>query len=270
MNRFVNALLRGYDGATEPNEGAHVNQSAQNATPLHQVGGDTLTEAAYEALRYDIIRGIRSPGERLRIGRLTKLYNVGPTPLREALQRLSADGLVTAGGNRGFTVIALDMPEFHDLNIARTAVDREALRLSLTRGDEAWEAGVVSAAYRMQKADAALSGGDPDLDRWEAANEAFHLAMVAACGSNWLLRIRKNLHDQCERYRRASVYLRRGIRDLGNEHAGILRAVLGRDIPTACELTEAHYAATAENLAADFASRDFNAKGVEADRNGSS
>lgn len=233
-----------------------MNQPAQAATPLHQVGGDTLTESAYQALRRDIIRGIRTPGERLRIGRLTELYDVGPTPLREALQRLSADGLVTAGGNRGFTVIALDMVEFHDLNIARTAVEREALRLSLTNGDEPWEAGVVSAAYRMQKADAALSGGDPDLDRWEAANEAFHLAMVAACGSNWLLRIRKNLHDQCERYRRASVYLRRGTRDLGAEHGEILRAVLSRDTVRAADLTEAHYAATAENLAADFAARD--------------
>lgn len=227
-----------------------------DATPLSHVSGDTLTEAAYLALHRDIIHGVRAPGERLRIGRLTELYGVGPTPLREALQRLSADGLVTAGGNRGFTVIALDLAEFRDLNIARTAVEREALRLSLTHGDEAWEAGVVSAAYRMQKADVALSGGSPDLDRWEAANEAFHLAMVAACDSNWLLRIRKSLHDQCERYRRASVYLRRGKRDLGAEHAAILSAVLDRDIAAAADLTEAHFAATAENLAEDFTARD--------------
>lgn len=238
---------------------------AQTATPLKHVGGDTLTEAAYQALRLDIIHGARAPGERLRITRLAELYNVGPTPLREALQRLSADGLVIANGNRGFTVISLDMAEFHDLNIARTALEREALRLSLTRGDEAWEAGVVSAAYRMQKADAALSGGDPDLDRWEAANEAFHLAMVSACGSNWLLRLRKTLHDQCERYRRASVYLRRGSRDLGAEHAAILQAVLARDIPSACDLTEAHYAATAENLAVDFAARDSDGRRAAAD-----
>ena len=228
----------------------------QIATSLKQVSGDTLTDAAYEALRRDIIHGTRAPGERLRITRLAEVYNVGPTPLREALQRLSADGLVIANGNRGFTVISLDLAEFHDLNVARTALEREALRLSLTHGNEAWEAGVVSAAYRMQKADASLSRGDPDLDRWEAANEAFHLSTVAACGSNWLLRLRKNLHDQCERYRRASVYLRRGTRDLAAEHAAILDAVLARDIPAACDLTEAHYSATAANLAADFAARD--------------
>lgn len=231
-------------------------KQAQTATSLKHVGGDTLTEAAYQALRRDIIHGTRAPGERLRITRLAELYDVGPTPLREALQRLSADGLVIANGNRGFTVISLDLSEFNDLNIARTALEREALRLSITNGDEEWEAAVVSAAYRMEKADATLSSGNPDLDRWEAANEAFHFATVSACGSNWLLRLRKNLHDQCERYRRASVYLRRGSRDLRSEHDAILRAVLARDIAAACDLTEAHYSATAKNLSEDFAARD--------------
>jgi GntR family transcriptional regulator, carbon starvation induced regulator len=227
------------------------------STPIRVSQGGTLTEAAYEALRQDIIRGVRMPGERLRIERLKRVYEVGPTPLREALQRLSADGLVQALGNRGFSVAPLDIAEFDDLNIARTALEKEALRLSIARGDEDWEAGIVSAAYRMRKADAELADADGQpLDRWEQTNEAFHLAMVSACGSNWLLRIRKNLHDQCERYRRASVYLRRGKRDLHSEHERIAEAVLARDAKAACALTEAHYAATAGNLAEDFAAGD--------------
>lgn len=263
MKPFVKHSLRRVWRWSNRGKGSNVSQ--KTATPLQHVSGDTLTEAAYEALRRDIIHGTRAPGERLRIGRLTELYDVGPTPLREALQRLSADGLVLAGNHRGFTVISLDLAEFHDLNVARTAVEREALRLAMTQGDEAWEAGVVSAAYRMQKADAALSGGNLELDRWEAVNEAFHFAMVAACGSNWLLRIRKSLHDQCERYRRASVYLRRGTRDLGAEHAAISRAVLARDVAAAADLTGAHFAATAENLAEDFAAQEAAAVGASED-----
>ncbi|PQO24899.1 GntR family transcriptional regulator [Rhodobacteraceae bacterium WD3A24] len=227
---------------------------SDRATPLRDSA--TLTEAAYEALRIDIIRGARAPGERLRIERLKQLYEVGPTPLREALQRLSADGLVVANGNRGFSVVTLDIAEFDDINIARTAVETEALRLSIANGDDAWEAGIVSAAYRMEKADAELAAsGSETLDRWEETNDAFHHAMVAACGSNWLLRIRKNLHDQCERYRRASVYLRRGDRNLRSEHKAIAEAVLARDTERACALTQAHYARTASNLAEDFATR---------------
>ncbi|WP_092646941.1 GntR family transcriptional regulator [Jannaschia faecimaris] len=223
--------------------------SDARATSLSREGGGTLTDAAYDALRVDIIRGLRGPGERLRIERLKALYGVGPTPLREALQRLSADGLVAASGNRGFSVASLDAAEFIDLNIARTALETQALRLSITNGDDLWEAGVVSAAYRMAKADTTLmSDGGASIDAWEGMNEMFHLAMVAACGSDWLLRVRKRLHDQCERYRRAALDRRRGARDLRAEHAAIADAVLARDVERALDLTKSHFDATVETL----------------------
>ncbi|MEM9221220.1 MAG: FCD domain-containing protein [Pseudomonadota bacterium] len=207
----------------------------------------TLTQAAYEALRRDIIRGTREPGERLRIEKLKAAYGLGPTPLREALQRLSAEGLVLAIGNRGFAVAQLDTAEFADLNLARTAVEKEALRLSIAHGDDGWEAGVVAARHTMAKADRTLVDAvDHVPDSWENANAAFHFAMVGACPSQWLLHVREKLHDLCERYRRASVYKERGSRDLQAEHAAIADAVLARDAETACRLTERHFALTAK------------------------
>ena len=224
-------------------------QGADAAEAVAPDGGETLAEAAYRALRVDIIRGRRPPGERLRIEKIKAIYGIGPTPLREALHRLSSERLVIAEGYRGFTVAPLEPAEFADLNIARTALEKEALRLSISRGDDAWEARVVAASYLMQKEDAALAsarGGVPD--SWERANAAFHSAMVSACGSAWLLRMRAGLHDLCERYRRASVYQRLGARDLGSEHAAISRAVLDRDAELACTLTERHFALTASVL----------------------
>ncbi len=221
--------------------------ASERPTPLDS--GNTLTEDAYRALRRDILRGVRQPGERLRIERLRGLYGIGPTPLREALQKLGAEQLVTVEGNRGFTVAPLDFADFDDLNTARSAVESAALRLSLTHGRDAWEAGVVAAAYLLRKEDRALhasSAGVPDA--WEAANRAFHAATVAACGSTWLLRVREGLHDQSERYRRASVYQRQGSRDLAREHAEIAEAVLAREIARACRLVDDHFALTATSL----------------------
>jgi DNA-binding GntR family transcriptional regulator len=209
--------------------------------------GETLANAAYRALRADIIKGARAPGERLRIEKLKIIYGFGPTPLREALQMLAADQLVLAEGHRGFSVTELDLDDFRDLNVARTAVEREALRLAIANGDDAWEAGIVAAGYLMAKEDAVLSA-DGVTDRWEAANTAFHTAMVAACGSRWLLNVRAGLHDQCARYRRASVFQKRGERDLGAEHRAIAEAVLARDADRACALTERHFALTASAL----------------------
>lgn len=217
-------------------------------TEIDPAEGETLAQAAYRALRHDIITGLRPPGERLRIAMLTTLYGVGPTPLREALQKLGQDGLVMAEDNRGFAVAGLDPVEFDDLNTARTAIENEATRLSIARGDDAWEARVVAASYIMQKEDAALAAAGPVTDRWESANAAFHSAIVSACGSRWLLRVRAQMHDLCERYRRASVYQKIGTRDLGAEHSAIAKAVLARDADGTCDLISRHFAQTAAAL----------------------
>ncbi len=211
--------------------------------------GETLADAAYRVLRRDIIHGGRPPGERLRIERLKALYAIGPTPLREALQKLSQDGLVVSEGNRGFAVAPLDPAEFADLNTARTALEKGAIRLSLARGDDAWEARVVAASYLMRKEDTGLARSEGEVsESWIRANAEFHLAIVSACGSRWLLKVRAGLMDLCERHRLAAVGRGRGARDLAAEHAAIAEAALARDADRAGALTEAHFARTADAL----------------------
>lgn len=217
--------------------------------------GGTLVDAAYHSLRHDIISGERHAGERLRIEKLKTLYGIGPTPLREALQKLAQEGLVVTEGNRGFTVSPLNTAEFEDLNRARIAIEKAALTLSIANGDSKWEARVVAASYLMAKDDAALfRSADGVTDSWERANTEFHTALVSACGSDWLLRIRIGLHDLCERYRRVSVYQRLGSRNLKEEHSAIAKAALARDIDRVCLLTEEHFSLTALALrdATDF------------------
>lgn len=215
----------------------------------HGQSEPTLVEQAHEKLRNDIVAGIREPGEKLRIERLRTLYGIGPSPLREALQRLTADGLVNVNSNRGFQVAPLDPREFLDLNRARVALETAALRLSMEEGDEDWEAGVVAAAYSLEKQDTLLIRGElKEFDRWEALNNRFHTALVNACGSRWLLKHRGMLQEQCERYRRASVYHARLERNLLEEHQAIAKTVLSRDIDAACELVAEHFNRTADNL----------------------
>lgn len=220
------------------------------------LGEPTMTDAAYRVLRRDILSGDRKADERLRIDRLRTLYQIGPTPLREALQRLAADGLVIATGNRGFAVAPLHPAEFEDLNLARTVLEKEALHLSIRNGDGEWEASVVAAAYRLAKLDATLRTEQPSpMDEWEAANRAFHFITVAACGSSWLLRVRKILHDQCERYRQTSVNIMRESRDLESEHREIAEAVIGRDADRAASLIEKHFETTTRILVDELGPR---------------
>ncbi len=219
---------------------------AENGSSTAGASGETLANEAYRMIKADIIRGVRGPSERLRIDRLRTIYGIGSSPIREALQRLSADRLVVAEGNRGFVVAPFDPEEFADLNTARIAVEKEALRMSLANGGLEWEGRVVAARYVMYKEDTALMESDCEVpDSWEKANANFHNAIVSACGSRWLLWTRSHLHELCERYRRASVALEGGGRSLGAEHRAIADAAIARDAEKVCDLTERHYQRTA-------------------------
>jgi len=219
---------------------------------------ESMAQRAYRIIRADIISGARPPGERLRIEMLKTIYDIGPTPLREALQKLSTEGLVLALEKRGFMVSPLDLDEFSDLNIARIEIEKVALSRSIALGDRQWESRVVAATYLMNKEDAALlASGNGVSDAWEAANAEFHATMIDACGSKWLLQMRDHLQDMCERYRRSSISqsIRKtgnGKRDVGKEHAAISNAVLARDARLACQLTESHYMKTLDRLKRDL------------------
>lgn len=224
-------------------------KSAAAPTKVALAHGETLAEKAYAVLRQDIIRGQRTPGERLRIEKLKAIYGIGPSPMREALQRLSSEQLVLAQENRGFSVAPLDLDDFADLNFARVEIEKIALARSIEIGDADWEARVVAADYMMNRADSALQSGAGTLsDDWEAANASFHTSLVSACDSRWLLMTRNNLQDLCERYRRASIRSGLGQRFTGDEHRQITQAVLGRNIALACKLIDQHFTATLSTL----------------------
>jgi len=215
---------------------------------------ESMAQRAYRLIRADIISGVRDPGERLRIEMLKTVYDIGPTPLREALQKLSTEGLVLALEKRGFMVAPLNLGEFSDLNIARIEIEKVALTRSLALGDSLWESRVVAATYLMNKEDEALlASGAGVSDAWELANAEFHAAMIAACGSKWLVQMRDQLQDMCERYRRSSISQStkktvNGNRNVGKEHAAISDAVLSRNSELACQLTESHYMKTLSRL----------------------
>lgn len=211
--------------------------------------GQSKVETAYEALKNDIISGERRPGENLRIDRISRAYGVGPTPLRETLQRLTAEGLVIARGGRGFQVAPLTVTEFEDLNIARTVIELAALRLSIQHGDEAWESRIVAAGYILHKWDKQMVAGVAEaVDRWESANAEFHASLLSGCPSHWLLHVRRGLASKCDRYRHVAVVSADSSyhREVAREHLELQDAVIKRNADRSCELLSAHFQRTVD------------------------
>jgi GntR family transcriptional regulator, carbon starvation induced regulator len=210
-----------------------------------------LAEQTYRQLRAAVVRCEYEPGERLRVEELTRRFGVSNSPVREALNRLSEQGLVRAIENRGFRVAPLTVDGVADLVRVRQLVEGEALRDSMAHGDDAWEASVVAAAHALSLAERRL-GDEPRAldDAWSARHRDFHLSLYGACTSPLLLDMLGSLFDNAERYRRWSARYRQAPRRKNDEHQRLVGCVLSREADKAVELLRKHIGRTGQLVSA--------------------
>jgi DNA-binding GntR family transcriptional regulator len=213
---------------------------ATAAFPLgaEREGGATLATAIHATLRQDILRGAFRPGEKLPIEALCVRYGIGATPLREALNRLTAEELV------------ISLKDLEELAKTLCWIGGLALRESVHNGDTAWEEAVVLAAHRLSRVPREGAQGYSSFNpEWETRHRAFHLALISPCGSRWIIDFYATLLDRNARYRYLAFADASVPRDAGAEHAAIVEAVLARDADRAVAAAEAHIQATAETVA---------------------
>jgi DNA-binding GntR family transcriptional regulator len=173
------------------------------------------TVCAYHQVRSDILAGRLEPDRKLRIQELAASLDVSPSVVREALSRLSAESLVIAEPQRGFRVSPINAEDVRDLTQVRIDIEFKCLRRAMSEGDVSWEAGIVAANHALMRTPYDFNDIGDD---WTAAHAKFHFALVAACDSPWLLRIREQLFVQGERYRRINIRMSDDSRDLRAEH----------------------------------------------------
>ena len=214
---------------------------ATSRTARGRVVGQTLAEGVYQALRTDILACKLRPGAKLQINTLAEDREVSLSGVREALSRLSAEGLVTLEPQRGYRVAPVSIEDLTDLTMTRIDIENLCLARSIEIGGVDWETAVVGAMHRLSRTPYWAPGDDRRLsDEWAAAHNGFHEALVSACDSVWRLRIRSSLYHQSERYRRLSVPVHSKKRDVDAEHRSISEAALARKKARACELMKEH------------------------------
>jgi DNA-binding GntR family transcriptional regulator len=201
----------------------------------------SLTDKAYRQLRSDLLACRLRPGEKLRMNNLCQAFSVSLSAVREALSRLTAEGLVIAEPQRGFRAAPVSSAELHDLTQVRVHIEAMCLRRAIAAGDVGWEERLVAAHHRLSRTPEREPGDASRLsDAWAEAHTSFHRALVSACDSPHLLEIREMLHARSERYRRISVPLSRALRPIAQEHEGIMQAALERDADRAVGLLSEH------------------------------
>jgi len=206
---------------------------------------ETLASSVYSALKQDILTGKLTPGHKLRLQDLKEDYNVGNSPLREALNRLSANGMVMREENKGFKVSPASVKELQELVRTRCWLEEIALRESIKNGNDAYDERIVLAVYRLSKAPPNAKGTYNTPVR-EDLHREFHQSIIAACNSSILLNYCTQLMDQTLRYRNLAEVVTYREGHEADEHQEIRDAVLSREADKAVSILTSHYQVTAD------------------------
>jgi GntR family transcriptional regulator, carbon starvation induced regulator len=209
-------------------------------------GSATLASSVEERLRRDLISAVFKPGEKLAIDALRERYGAGASPVREALNRLSAEGWVKQSDQRGFSVPPVSEEQLLELTRTRCLLNEITLREAIARANEESDEAIVVALHRLSRTPPRDASDPQQINpEWEARHRAFHASLIATCGSQWLIDFDAMLFEQAARYRALSTHSRID-RDAQSEHKAIVEAVMARDTAEAVRLLNAHIGFTTE------------------------
>ena len=197
-------------------------------------------ETAYEYLRDRVVTFRVKPGERLNESEIAAALTMSRAPIREALNRLIADGLVSFEPRRGFFCRRLSISEMAELYAVRYDLESGALRLSLADASDDAIAGFVQ---KWRTADAMRPSDD--IDAFVAADEAFHLELAALAENAARLKFLENINDRIRFVRRINLETRGGALD---EHRDLLDAVAARNAAAAQDILRHHLDRSAEEV----------------------
>ncbi len=213
-------------------------------------GHRTLAEKAFVMLHDAIMVGALRPGERLPVGDLAAATQLSPMPIREALRRLDADGLVEIVPHRGARVADLTIDDLIEVYDARLLLELPAIAGAAEHFTAEDERNAEASLKRLE--DSTARG-----ERTEALNAhtAFHFDLYRASSLRWLPRLISPLWDNAERYRVAALGTSLGLFETrADEHRRLLQACSDHDPELASSLLWNHLALTANAIIEEMGS----------------
>jgi DNA-binding GntR family transcriptional regulator len=211
-----------------------------------EAGTPTLARTTYDRLRADVLDGRWEPGRKLLMHELRERYQVGASPLREALNRLASEQWVVHNDQRGFSVAQASRAQLDDLVETRISVESLALAQAFARRAPAWEEKLVLTFHRLTRTPRSIAEESYEENpAWERLHRTFHLALLEGCGSPLLLGFCEQLYDHAYRYRQLAARKAYKHRNEMDEHRAIFDAVMENRLEDAQRLLAAHYRRTA-------------------------
>lgn len=210
---------------------------------IEPVARESTAALIARRLRSAITTGSLPPGTQLGEADLATRFRVSRGPLREAMQRLVAEGLLHGERHRGLFVIDPGPADVHDIHTARAAVERAALQAVLDGARESTAATLTGCVDAM--ADAAASGDSAALTKAELG---FHEALVAASGSPRLNRTATTLMAETRLCMATSPGMYGAAHERVTEHRDIVTAIRQGAMTTALHLLDTHMTNAVQRL----------------------
>ncbi|RWN34220.1 MAG: GntR family transcriptional regulator [Mesorhizobium sp.] len=191
----------------------------------------------YEEIRRMAMDYRFKPNERINEVALAARLNVSRSPVREALQRLVTEELITFQTNRGFFCRGFDVDEIVNLSDVRAVLEERSVRLAIQRAtDEELAALVDWWALTMARADSFSS------TELTARDEEFHNRIARLSGNPELARMLEGINTRIHFVRKIEVEKHRRLSTTYTEHSEIARAMVARDADRAARLMHDHIA----------------------------
>jgi len=180
----------------------------------------TAASRIYADLRAELVSLQRRPGQAISEVEIALAHGVSRTPVREAILKLSDDGLVEIFPQSGIFVSRIPLAALPEAIIIRKALEETTARLAAERATSSQILNLHSILERQREADAAS-----DREAFHQADEAFHatIAEIAGYPGVWTLIQQVKIH--VDRYRRLTLPQTGRMREVIAEHAPILAAI---------------------------------------------
>ena len=197
--------------------------------------GVTLSSRLVAAIRDAILDGRLTPGQHLKERELCDMFQVSRSLVREAVQKLAAEELVTLVPHRGLTVTRIDRRAARELYRVRAVLEGLAFAEFTEHADEAAREELFRSAERLRE----LDEGDPPQALLDAKN-AFYGCVLHGCGNRVVRQMFTQLNNRIVQLRRISMSRQGRLPETLREIDVIVDAVRRRDAPAARRAAEAH------------------------------
>ena len=211
-------------------------RNAAHADRLADQAGGSLVDAAYQTMRRRILDNVWPPGYRALEQTLALELSMSRTPVREALMRLSREGLVEVIPRHGMSVLPVSADDMRDIYEMLTALEAMAAELAVRRrpGEKQLKP-LLDASRDMGRA---LKAND--LDAWAIADEHFHQHLITLSGNRLLIDAVQNCWDRAHRARMVTLHMRPKPTHSTREHMEVVEKIRAGDARGAFDAHRAH------------------------------